>query len=573
MTSQYPTTGALLDSSNFNIASMICSGTLIGCETFLTAGHCVDGDLIPSHYSVFLQHAGFFNVSSITMRPDFNFPVGDVAVIKLSTAVTAIAPTPIDSTTAPPFGTPGTIVGFGRSGGGTSNSDYGLKRAGSVDTAACTGGISEATSVCWKFSSPLGPPGSNSNTCNGDSGGPLFIDFGAGDAVAGVTSGGTSNSCFPTDNSYDANVFFYSSWIQTQGGADLNNTSCGSLPQIGQPGTNVFAASAELSLANPQGAHTFEVPAGTTQLRVAMNAIDNGSDFDLYVKQGSPPTTASFDCKADGLNQYGFCQFDIPAAGTWYALINRFGGSGAYQLTVTTFGVDCSNPANNGQACDDKNPCTQNDTCQAGSCTGTAVGDGTPCGDGDACTQLDSCQAGVCQGSDAPQLGCVQPFIPGHGLLHLQKPLGGIEKLTWSLSKGTLTTKVDYGNPLNTTSYDLCVYDQTAGTDHLILRKHIPAGGTCGTKPCWRETSQNFRYRDSNLTNGGISSVLLHQALIDGKAKIVIKGKGDNLNLPPLPLDQQTTVTVQLSNGTRCWETRSSANLKNNSTEFRARPD
>jgi RHS repeat-associated protein len=80
-----------------------------------------------------------------------------------------------------------------------------------------------------------------------------------------------------------------------------------------------------------------------------------------------------------------------------------------------------------GTECDDGNPCTQTDTCQAGACTGVAVAcpppdqchnagtcdssgsctytakaDGTSCSDGNVCTQGDSCQAGACVGTAAP---------------------------------------------------------------------------------------------------------------------------------------------------------------------------
>jgi hypothetical protein len=34
------------------------------------------------------------------------------------------------------------------------------------------------------------------------------------------------------------------------------------------------------------------------------------------------------------------------------------------------------------------------------------------------------------------------------------------------------------------TDYALCVYDTTAGTPSLALAARIPAGGTCGTRPC-----------------------------------------------------------------------------------------
>lgn len=54
LTAQYPSVGILMDSSNPNLATLLCSGTLIGCQTFLTAGHCVAPDHNPQHYSVFL---------------------------------------------------------------------------------------------------------------------------------------------------------------------------------------------------------------------------------------------------------------------------------------------------------------------------------------------------------------------------------------------------------------------------------------------------------------------------------------------------------------------------------------
>ena len=83
--------------------------------------------------------------------------------------------------------------------------------------------------------------------------------------------------------------------------------------------------------------------------------------------------------------------------------------------------------APDGAACDDGSACTQTDTCQAGACTGSnpvtclaldqcheagacdpATGvcsnpvapDGSSCNDANACTQTDTCQAGTCTGSD-----------------------------------------------------------------------------------------------------------------------------------------------------------------------------
>ena len=241
LTGDYPTVGALLRGAGPDSASSWCSGTLIGCSTFLTAGHCVEGRA-PSEFQVFLPHAGMFAVASIALNPNYDFPAADVAVLKLTTPVTGVAPTAIETDGTPPFGTPGVIAGFGRSGDPLF--DYGLKRVGDVVTASCStipAPGSNTTSVCWDFTTPLGPPGTDANTCNADSGGPLFVDLGTGLRVAGTTSGGSSASCNPTDHSYDANVFTYRSFIQTQGGSDLANTTCGTVSQVGDAGTTVTA--------------------------------------------------------------------------------------------------------------------------------------------------------------------------------------------------------------------------------------------------------------------------------------------------------------------------------------------
>lgn len=586
-----PAVGALLIGANPNTAGTWCSGTLIGCETFLTAGHCVDG-FGPGNFTVFVPSAGFFSVASIDLHPTYSFPVTDVAVLGLGAPVDGVAPVPINTTVDPPSNSAGTIVGFGRSGG--ANDDYGLKRSGAVVTATCPSSSFYSGSVCWRFQNPLGPAGSNANTCNADSGGPLLIDFGGGPRVAGVTSGGTNATCNPTDTSYDLNVFQQASFIQSAGGADLANTSCGTLPQVGEALTEVAAFSGTVSSAAPESFHSFEVPAGTVTLRVAMTGVDDGSDFDLYVRAGSPPTTLVFDCKDDGSNQYNFCEFTAPATGTWHVLARRFAGQGPYQVTVTTFGRDCSLPANDGLVCDDGNDCTESDvcaaaacsgtpvldgsacddgddctapdSCQAGACGGIALADGTPCDDGDACSQPDVCQSGSCSGA-APAAACKEPITSGRAFLQLKDrtPNSG-DRLAWRWVRGEATAKAEFGNPTAATDYHLCVYDEVAGTPLRVVRQRIPAGAA------WTEFSRGYRYRDTSLTQGGIFSVLLREGG-DGAAKIIVKGKAHPLEMPALGLQQDSTVTAQLVNGTGCWRAEYGSNLRNDSTQFRARAD
>jgi hypothetical protein len=90
-------------------------------------------------------------------------------------------------------------------------------------------------------------------------------------------------------------------------------------------------------------------------------------------------------------------------------------------------GVCTQTPVTNGTSCNDGDLCTQTDTCQNGTCVGSnpvacapldqchdagtcnpATGlcshptkpDGTSCNDGDLCTQTDTCQSGSCTGSN-----------------------------------------------------------------------------------------------------------------------------------------------------------------------------
>lgn len=242
VTQDRPTAGALLYAYGSNYYQAICSGTLIGCQTFLTAAHCVCvgstygscGIAAPGKYSVYLQDVGIVDVAAIDVDPTFSFGNrGDVAVMTLASPVTGIAPTPISTSLRPPLGTVVELAGYGLTQGIAD--DAGMLRRGFAETATCTG-TDPAWHMCWNFRAPLDLPGLDSNTCNGDSGGPAFADLGFGDSVVGITSGGSSGDCLADDASFDTDVYVHRSMIQGIGGADLLSTSCGSIAQVGEPG-------------------------------------------------------------------------------------------------------------------------------------------------------------------------------------------------------------------------------------------------------------------------------------------------------------------------------------------------
>jgi hypothetical protein len=332
LTARFPTAGALVKLNAAGKLTSWCSGTLLGCGTFLTAHHCVEDDSNPAHYRVFLQHGGIFEAAKIVKHQPYSFPDGDVAVVRLSRPVAGITPTRLQETAAG-LGTRGIIVGFGRSGG--AHQDYGLKRVGQVKTASCKSPYSNDTLLCWNYDAPVGTPGENSNTCNADSGGPLYFEAGTGAVVGGVTSGGRKTSCLTGDHAYDAKVTKYRSWIVEQAENDIGQNACGAMPQVGAQGTRVHAGAKELSEEKESTSFEFPLKSSARIVRVALNATDDSvARFGYFVRLNGAASPTQHDCHPDS-GQYGFCEFPASGAGSVHVLAKRQDGSGWVQVVVT----------------------------------------------------------------------------------------------------------------------------------------------------------------------------------------------------------------------------------------------
>jgi cysteine-rich repeat protein len=219
-----------------------------------------------------------------------------------------------------------------------------------------------------------------------------------------------------------------------------------------------------------------------------------------------------------------------------------------------------------GEQCDDGN--TVGGDCCGATCLFESPG--SPCDDGNPCTTTDGCNAGVCAGVEAPSSGCV---TASSGLLLVKDGTPVKRSLTWRWTHGTASTG-DFGDPVSGgTSYALCVYERASGTPHLLLRADAPAGGTCHGKACWQSTATGVRYRDKDLTPDGIDQIALEAGT--GSASLLVRARRDNLPPPGLPLDQDPSITVQLrQSGGTCWEaTYAAPASRNDATQFRDTPN
>jgi hypothetical protein len=69
--------------------------------------------------------------------------------------------------------------------------------------------------------------------------------------------------------------------------------------------------------------------------------------------------------------------------------------------------------------------------------------------------------------------------------------------------------------------------------------------------PRWRETASGYVYTDAGLSADGVRRIVLRAGT--GSAKVLVRGKGPGLGMTDLT-DLDLPLTVQLTNGSACWE-------------------
>lgn len=135
------------------------------------------------------------------------------------------------------------------------------------------------------------------------------------------------------------------------------------------------------------------------------------------------------------------------------------------------------------------------------------------------------------------------------------------DELVWKWLQGEATTLADFGSPVSSTSFALCLYAR----DAAVATVAIPGGSP------WRQKGAKSYQLAASGVGDGIQNALLESGAA-GKSRIVLKGRGPSLLdgfRPPLALP----VTVQLVNDTTgaCFESVLTSASRNDGTRFKAR--
>lgn len=161
----------------------------------------------------------------------------------------------------------------------------------------------------------------------------LYVRYGASPTTSTYDcrpfKSGNTESCAIT------NVQAGTYYVKLRGYSTFSGVSLtGSYDESNPPGNGGTFSQSNLSgNTNEWQYFTIEVPAGMTSLNV--NISGGSGDADMYVRQGSQPTSTSYDCRPFKNGNSESCSISSPAAGTWHLALKAYASYSAVSLEAT----------------------------------------------------------------------------------------------------------------------------------------------------------------------------------------------------------------------------------------------
>jgi hypothetical protein len=197
-----------------------CTGTLVARNIVVTAGHCQGGCSARVFIGTNVNATGkIVAVAQAVRHPQYgkDGKHNDLTVLILAQDVTSTKPRKLATTTMINKSHFIRAVGFGNTDP-ESTSGYGVKRMVDIPIASvsCAGDGPTRYGCDANLELVAGAPFLNKDSCNGDSGGPIYVKSGSLWYLAGATSRATVDSTRPCgDGGIYVRIDKYATWIRS----------------------------------------------------------------------------------------------------------------------------------------------------------------------------------------------------------------------------------------------------------------------------------------------------------------------------------------------------------------------